>query len=125
VVKQLSENEQKEDDIVMKGLVCALAAFVPGVVIAAVNFAVSRKILIGKPEVYASTTVIRQVCSVAYLVAAYFVGNNWFSENLLSILLGAALGVTLPSFYFTAKLLRINSEQTKPRNTDEREGEDR
>lgn len=102
-----------------------MAAFVPGVVIAAVNYVVSRKILTGKPETYASTTVIRQVCSVAYLVVAYFVGNRWFPENLLSILLGAALGVTLPLFYFTVKLLRINSEQTKPQNAEEREGEDR
>lgn len=92
---------------------CALVSFVLGAVISAVNYAISRRILTTKPEIYASTTIIRQFCSVAYLVVAYFVGSRWFADNIMGILVGAALGITVSSFFFTAKLMRLNSAKNE------------
>ena len=107
----------------IKELCCAAAAFVPGVAIAGVNYTIARKTLTNRPELFTSATMIRQVCSVIYLVVAYFVSSKWFPDCLLAILLGAALGVTLPSILFTSKLLRLNSSLNAPQKEDKREEE--
>ena len=96
-------------------------AFVPGAVIAAINYKIASRTLLNRPELFTSITVIRQVCSVVYLVAAYFVSRMWIPDCLLGILLGAALGVTLPSILFTPRLLRLNASLKPTHEKEERE----
>lgn len=109
--------------MVIKEICCAAAAFVPGAVIAAINYKIASRTLTNRPELFTSVTMIRQVCSVVYLVAAYFVSRMWLPDYLLSILLGAALGATLPSFFFTPKLLRLNASLKPAHDKDKREEE--
>ena len=107
----------------IKELGCAAAAFVPGAAIAGVNYIIARRTLTNRPQLFASVTMLRQVFSIVYLVAAYFVSRMWIPDCMLSILIGAALGVTLPSFFFTSKLLRINASMNSAQDKDEREEE--
>ncbi len=94
----------------------AALAFFGGAALSYVNYLLSRTVLRRKPELVAATAVIRQVLNVAYLAALYFLAplTPW---GLVPLLLGAALGITLPMFYFTTLLLkegkRDNQSNTK------------
>ena len=85
----------------------AVIAFFIGMSISLVNYLLSKKILITHPDQYAITTVMRQFLNVAYLVVCFFIAEHT-AVNLAALLIGAVLGLTLSSFYFTWKLLKIN-----------------
>ena len=89
-------------------IIGALLTFVLGVAVAFLNYTVARYILQKRPDLYGSSAVLRQLIQVAYLVAVYFVGSH-ISVNLWYLLIGAVLGVTLPLFYFTKKLLALSA----------------
>lgn len=83
--------------------VCALF----GLFVAYVNYALSKKILETKPDKLALATVLRQAVQVGYLIIVYFAGKE-FTENSAFLLVGAVVGMTLPMFFFTKKLLKLN-----------------
>ena len=110
----------------------AAIAFVIGTAISFVNYLLSKRILVTRPDQYAITTVIRQLLNVAYLVVCFFIAEH-VAVNLAALLIGAVLGLTLSSFYFTWKLLKINklshtggqapSEDNEAEHTEEKEDE--
>lgn len=104
-----------------ENIVGAIITFALGIVVAGLNFLISKAILTKQPEKYASGAIIRQITQILYIVAVYFVTpytpwDLWYME------IGAVLGVTIPMIYFTHKLLQLNkSMNTKDK---EKEGED-
>ena len=90
-----------------QALFCGLAAFAVGAGIGLINYLISKKILVTMPDRFAISAVFRQVLNVGYLVICYVVGEKT-ELNLLALLIGAVLGITLTTFYFTYLLLRVN-----------------
>ncbi len=99
----------------------AIITFIYGFVIAILNYLLSRAILKKQPNKYAVSTIIRQLSQIIYLVAVYFVSTVVPCDTIY-MLVGAVIGVTLPMFYFTHKLLQLN--QTIKTNNKDKEGED-
>ncbi len=102
-------------------IVGAIITFVLGIVVATLNYLLSRAILVKQPEKYASGAIIRQLTQIIYIVAVYFVStiapwDSWY------MLIGAVLGVTVPMIYFTHKLLKLNKTVHTDKTT--KEGED-
>ncbi len=86
------------------GMLIALGG---GCLVCLLNYTLSRTVLWKKPSLFAAFTIIRQVFNVGYLVVLYFVAplTPW---DRVYLLLGGALGVTLPMIYFTVKLVRLS-----------------
>ena len=85
----------------------AIITFALGFLVAGLNFLLSKAILIKQPDKYAFSTILRQVIQILYIVAVYFAGeklpwDTWY------MLIGAVLGVTIPMFFFTQRLVKIN-----------------
>lgn len=85
----------------------AVLAFGAGVLIATVNYIFSRYILIKRPSQYAIMQIVRQFIQIAYLIVLLVAGKYtpWDSSWLL---VGGGLGVTLPMFWFTYRLVKLN-----------------
>ncbi len=104
-----------------ENIVGAIITFALGIVVAYLNFLLSKAILVKQPEKYAFSTIIRQITQILYIVAVYFVSTvaPW---DMWYMLIGAVLGVSVPMIYFTHKLLQLNaSMHTKDKK---KEGED-
>lgn len=95
--------------MLQNGIIGAAICFAAGLAIAYVNYLFSRYILVNKPEKYSLTTVIRQMVQVAFLAAVYFIGEKTEADTVY-LLIGAALGVTLPMIFLTKKLLGLNEK---------------
>lgn len=93
-------------------LIGAAITFSVGILIAFLSYLFSSHTIKKKPEHYPSTTIIRQIIQVLYFVAVYFVGEKT-ELNIIYLLVGAALGITLPMFYFTNKLVKLNDSINK------------
>lgn len=100
-------------------IVGAIITFVLGFAVAGLNFLLSKAILTKQPEKYAFSTILRQLIQILYIVAVYFVAEKtpW---DMMYMLVGAVLGVTLPMFFFTQRLVKINDTMIKNR----KEGDD-
>lgn len=85
----------------------AILAFGIGVLIAAINYAFSRHILMKHLAQYAIMQIVRQWIQIAYLIVLYVAGKYtpWDRTWLLA---GGCLGVTLPMFWFTYRLVKLN-----------------
>lgn len=90
-------------------IIGAVIAAVTGVAIAFVNYLFSKKMLIKAPEKYSFITVIRQVIQVGFLALVYFIGAKTEIADPVYLLVGAVLGMTVPMFFFTKKLLSVNN----------------
>lgn len=93
----------------------ASVAFLIGTLIALANYSLSKYMLKKKPQFFATTHVLRQVLVVAYLVVIYCFGG-YTPYNITWLLVGGCLGVTLPTFYFTFKLVKINDKKEDDTN---------
>ena len=80
------------------------AAFLGGALVAWLNYLLSRRALRADGGA-AAVSAVRTLCSVGYLAAVYFLAPYTPWERLW-MLLGAALGLTVPMVYFTVRLLR-------------------
>jgi len=99
-----------------------MLAFLGGTVISAINFAVNLLVLRWKPSALPSMSVVRQVLSIGYLAAVFFLSQVLPWEHV-PLLLGAALGLTIPAFLFSFLLARINDRQ-KARQSQATEGDE-
>ena len=90
----------------------AVLAFCVGIAVAAINYAISRRLIIKRAEMYAGMQVVRQMINVAFLVALYVLGayTPW---DRIWLLVGGCLGITLPMFCFTYKLVKLNDSLRK------------
>lgn len=95
-----------------------------GVLIAFINYLISKNVLIKAPQRYSLITVGRQVLQIGFLALVYLTGAKTEFADPAYLLVGAVLGMTLPMLYFTKKLLRINEtiEKKKEEKGDEADG---
>ncbi|MBE6766983.1 MAG: hypothetical protein E7550_05255 [Ruminococcaceae bacterium] len=107
-----------EGEIMVENIIGAAVAFLLGAAIAYLNFHLSKNMLKKSPEKYAVSTVWRQGIQVLYLVAVFIIAEK-LPLNSFYPLLGAALGITIPGFYFTSRLLKFNSEIAKQKTESE------
>ncbi len=98
------------------GFFGAALCFVVGAVISFLNYKLSEHILKKDISKYSMISVLRQVIQVGYLLILFFAAE-YTPWDRTYCLVGGALGITLPMFYFTYKLLKIKTE------TDIRKGE--
>lgn len=97
-------------------------ALLGGGAVATVNFLFSRAVLLKKPAVYASFTVVRQLLQIGYLVLLWFLAPKtpW---QVTPLLVGGVLGVTGPMFFFTARLSRLAAARPAEAREEEKEEE--
>lgn len=88
---------------IIGAVICVLA----GLLIAYLNYVLSKKILETRPERFALATVLRQIVQVGYLIAVYFIGSE-LNVSLTFMLVGAVAGMTVPMLFFTKKLVAFN-----------------
>ncbi len=104
----------------MTDILGAVITFALGVGIATLNYCISKYFLVKNPDKFAMTTVVKQIFNVGYLVVVYMLGD-FLPFKLSYLLIGAVLGITLPMFIYTRKLLQLN--EVKRAETRETEGE--
>lgn len=105
-------------------IIGAAAALFSGLIIAFINYCISKKVLIKAPEKYSLITVARQILQIGFLAVVYFIGTKTQIADPAYLLVGAVLGMTVPMLFFTKKLLVINGSaaQTKNKKEDEADG---
>ncbi len=103
-------------------IIGALVTAAIGLLIAFANYAISKKVLEKTPEKFSFISVIRQVLQIGFLALVYFVGTKIQSVDVMYLLIGAVLGITLPMFYFTKKLLTFNESLAKTKKEDDANG---
>ncbi len=96
-------------------IVGALICLVIGSGVAFINYLISKHTLIKSPKNFSAVTVLRQFVQVGFLVLVYFIGRN-LPYDVLYLLIGAVLGITISMFYFTKKLLKLNEASNKKGN---------
>lgn len=85
----------------------AALAFAAGAAVAALNYAVSRYLLTKRPSMYAGMQILWQSVQIAYLAALILFGASTPWDRLW-LLAGGCLGITLPMFWFTYRLVKLN-----------------
>lgn len=100
-------------------IIGAVVAALAGFLIAFANYIFSKKVLIKFPEKYALVSVGRQILQVGFLIIVYFVGTKIETVNIVYLLVGAVLGMTLPMIYFTKQILLVNDSMAKSKKEKE------
>ena len=95
-------------------LIGAVVTFALGLLIAYLGYRLSAYAIKKRPNLYPSATIFRQILQIVYFVAVYFLGEK-LSTDVVYLLVGAAVGITLPMFYFTSKLVKLNDDLGKQR----------
>ncbi len=104
----------------MNNILGAVITFSIGVGIAALDYLISKYFLEKNPDRFAMTAVVKQLINVAFLVAVYM-SADFLPCELIYLLGGAVLGITIPMIIFTRKLLKLN--EAKRGASREKEGE--
>ena len=88
------------------------AAFFGGTVLAVLGYLLARQVLKRRERAYPLVSVVRQIFSVGYLAALFLIGRrtDW---NLYSLLIGGALGLTVPALILTVRLLKTADKTGK------------
>ena len=83
----------------------ALLALALGAGISYVNYRLTSRSVSNPNERFAGVSLLRQALNIGYLAAVFFVGpyTPWDRTWLL---VGAVIGLTIPTFFFTFLLLR-------------------
>jgi len=97
-------------------IVGAFLAALIGAVIAYLNYRISLLILKKSPQLTAYISIPRQFVNIAYLAAVYFAApfTPW---GLMELLVGAAIGITVPMFVLTGRLIRQLGNENEKDNT--------
>ena len=93
-------------------IVSGMIAIAAGVLIAFINYTISKKVLIKCPDKYSFTVFAHQLLQVAYLAAVYLIASQLEAVNVVYPLVGSVLGMTVPMLFLTKKLLSINRANT-------------
>ena len=104
-------------------VVGALLAFLGGCAIAGLNFGINARVLKKNPSALASISVVRQLLSVGYLAGVFFL-SRILPWGYLPLLLGAALGLTVPAFLFALRLAKINDSLPREESDPAKKGAD-
>ena len=92
-----------------------MLAFVVGAAVAYLNYVVSKYLIKNKPDMYASGQMIRSVIQIGYLVLIFTLGRYTPWEPMW-LLVGGCLGITIPMFYFTFKLVKLNDQKKEDKD---------
>jgi len=96
----------------------AVIAFILGAAIAAGNYALSRRVLKTAPNKFSLTAVARTLIQVIFIVLVYAL-SRYTPWDRLWLLAGGVLGMTLPMFWFTSRLIKLNdSNDSEERKED-------
>ena len=93
-------------------IIGAVLAAAIGFLIAYANYVFSKKVLLKSPNKFPAAFMVRQLLQVVYLVLVYFIGTATGMADLVYLLAGAAVGMTVPAFFFTKKLVDFNDAQS-------------
>ena len=85
--------------------IAALIAFLGGSGISLLNAVMTAKHVIAGNEVKASVSLLRQLLNLVYFFAAWFVVRKLGIDPMLPML-GAAIGLTVPSLLFTITIAK-------------------
>ena len=110
---------KKKVNIMNSDIFGATLAFGGGVIVAVMNYLFSRHVIKKHPEQYATMQVVKQMIQILYMVALFTLGK-FTPWDRIWLLVGGTLGITLPMFWFTYKLVKLNdSLHRKEESTDE------
>lgn len=98
--------------IIDSNIVGALLGFLIGFAVAYINFLVSKLIITKYSDKFAVLRVVRQVLNISCLVALYALGKCTPWDGIY-LLVGGALGNTLPMIPFTHLLIKQTKEEKK------------
>lgn len=101
----------------------AAAAFIVGALICFGNFKLSEYFIKKQPDKFKYVSFIRQIIQIGYILILFFVAPKTPWDRTY-ILIGAVLGITLPMFPFTYKLLKTNTSQETKTEKKEEESKD-
>lgn len=104
-------------------IVGGLLAFLVGGAVSALNYRLNLLVLRNKPAQLANMSFVRQILSVACLVAAFLLGKvlPW---GQVPTLIGAALGLTVPAFFFAFRLAKLNDAASEKADKSSEKGAD-
>lgn len=86
----------------------AIGAFIIGLVLSFLNYKISEYFLKSRQNMFSYVSVIRQAVQVAYVLILFFAAK-YTPWDRTYLLIGGVLGITLPMFFFTYRLLKTNS----------------
>lgn len=89
-----------------KDVIFALVAFLGGALIALVNALIAAKSIKTGKSAYMA---IRSILNVAYLTAVFFITKN-MDCNIAWPMIGAAVGLTVPSVLFALEIAKHQKE---------------
>ncbi len=90
-------------------IIGAVSAFLAGTLICFGNYKLSEYFIRHKPEKYSLVSILTQFIRVSYFLLLYFTAD-YTPWSKMYILIGGALGVTLPMLLFTHRLIKVNKE---------------
>ncbi len=102
-------------------LIGAAVAFAIGLLLAYLGYRICAYTIKKRPEFYTFASIFRQTLQILYFVAVYFLGEK-SGADVVYLLVGAAVGITLPMFYFTSKLVKLNDDLSRERKESEGDG---
>ena len=104
-------------------IIGGLLAFLLGSAVSGVNYAINLRTLKKKPSALASMAVVRQVLNVGCLVAVFAL-SGVLPWGRMVLLLGAAIGLTIPSILLSLRLAKINDAiSAQSKKTSEKGGD--
>ena len=88
-------------------IVGGLLAFLAGCAVSSLNYWISLRTLKRKPSALASMSSVRQILSVICIAVVYLLAKR-LPWGTTAPLVGAAVGLTVPSVLLSFKLAKIN-----------------
>lgn len=105
-----------------QSIIGGLLAFLGGTAVSAVNYAINSATLRKAPERLASMSIVCQILSVAYFIAVYLL-RDILPWGMMPLLIGAALGLTIPNILFSMRLAKKNDAMNEKARKGEEENE--
>ena len=100
----------------------SVITFLLGTAIAYMNYRITLKILEKDANKAVGFVVTRQIINFAYLAAVFFIGRK-LADNVNPMLIGAAVGLTVPAFIFTLSISKKMKETAADGNSETGKGE--
>ena len=91
----------------------AAFAFLGGVLVGGVCYLISVQMLRRAPSRVSAFSIVRNLIQIEYFLTVYFLAPA-LPWDLIPLLIGAALGITVSSLYFTSRLVKVTSKWKKP-----------
>ena len=104
-------------------VVGGLLAFLFGAAVSLLNYRINLRTLKKNPANIANMSVVRQILSVACLVAVFLLAKVLPWDHI-PLLLGAAIGLTVPSILLSFRLAKLNDAASAQAETSTEKGED-